>query len=350
MIDAPIPRPNALPWVTITLVTLLGCSSGEPDPVSHVPEDAVRLVEEGQALLESGKARAAQQKAEAALAVEKAYPEAHRLRGDALWQQSRLDPAVRAFQEGLPYADSGDGTLEKRLGELAASVKYHDIALSALEAARRRGVEDPRVLQLLAEEYTNASRREDALECYRELHEREPKNPEWQLEIGRLHLDVGRLNEARVAFQRASAAEPVSPKPWAELGGLAVQEGDLQEAERHYLRSLDLDPDQGRVLSQLAMICSRRGDSDRAEEYQERYQALFRQQQAISDVQRRQNHLQNMTRLARRALNAGDDAGARAFLERYVALDPDSEEMRRLLIGVYERLGLEEEAARLSER
>ncbi len=348
MIDPRILRPGHLVWICVGVWALLAACSSDEQP--SIPAEAVRLVEEGQALLKAGKAKAAEEKATRALSVERAFADAHLLRGEALWRQNLLGPAVEAFREGLPFADTGDGTLEKRLGELAASVQDHDLALLALEAAWKRGVDDTRVLQLLAEEYSHAARGDEALSIFGQLERREPRSSDWPIEVGRLHLDLGRLSEARSAFERARAADPVSARPWAELGGLAVQEGDLEEAERCYLRSLDIDPDQGRVLFQLAMIASRREDSDRARQYQARYEELVRRQQTVSDAQRRQNHLRNMNRLARRALSEGDDAEARPFLERYVAIDPDDDKMRQLLVNVYERLGLTEEAARLRDR
>ncbi|MEQ8767966.1 MAG: tetratricopeptide repeat protein [Planctomycetota bacterium] len=336
-------------WLAVGLALAFSCSTESDEPGKELPAESVRLVEEGRALLANRKVGAARTKAEEALRVSTENPGAHALKARCLWQMSQLDPAVEAYQAGLPYAASGDGTLERELGELAASLKYHDIALEALEAAYGRKALPPKSLGLYASELQSVGRGADAVTVYEELERLEPRQHEWPLERGRCLLDLGELEQARAALEKARGLDNESATVWAELGNLAVQENRLEDADRCFTRSLQLDDRQGRVLSQLAMICSRLGEPERAREYQDRYAELSRLQQEANDEQKRLNKLRNMKRLAEKALAVHQPAEARGYLEHAIALDPDDPDLRRLLLSVYEQLGLEDEAARLRD-
>ena len=92
---------------------------------------------------------------------------------------------------------------------------------------------------------------------YREIAEREPRNPWGWLLLGELYAGRGALERAEQAFERVSDLVPNHVPVHVSRGDVCRLRGDSRSAEQHYRRALSLDPTDAHAQEGLAALRKR---------------------------------------------------------------------------------------------
>jgi tetratricopeptide (TPR) repeat protein len=156
------------------------------------------------------------------------------------WQEA-IEPARRAialYPENIG-GDSAHLLLARALDKLGRRTE----AIAALEAYRRAGGWDPRVLKELARWLDEAGRTEQATEVMLALNYADPLNPELHSQLGERLLAARRAEEALREFQALLALDSLDRAP-AHFGmARALRElGDQTASRRHLLDALAIAP------------------------------------------------------------------------------------------------------------
>lgn len=101
-----------------------------------------------------------------------------------------------------------------------------------------------------------------AHECYREVLERDPNQPDALHLMGVMATEAMAPQAAIRLFKRALPARPDDPALRANYGNALIQIGDAAGAERQLTRSLKLRPDDPETLVKLAHARAMLGDDD----------------------------------------------------------------------------------------
>ena len=141
-----------------------------------------------------------------------------------------------------------------------------------------------------------------------------------------------RLESLRLASESYREAVRVEPRNFDALNTYAVflcRQGDYDEARKYFDRAIRIpENDNAFVTMTNAGVCMKqKPDRALAESYMR--QAL----------ERRPNYGEGLLQLAVLKFENGDNLGARAFLERYIAGNPPSSAVLLLAIRIEERLG-----------
>ncbi|MDJ0652938.1 MAG: type IV pilus biogenesis/stability protein PilW [Xanthomonadales bacterium] len=193
-----------------------------------------------------------------------------------------------------------------------------------------------------------------------------------QLAVG--YLEKGDPETALEKISRALEQDSTSPTAHTVAGIVYEQIGQLDKAEDHYSTAVRLDPDDGDLLNNYGQILCTLGKFAESDEYFRRAvsQPFYRTPEVAltnsgaclelagkADLAERRyrDALDNnetypdaLYRLSRSLCTRGDNFRARAFLQRYQSIAPDSPESLWLCYVIETRLGDQQAAGGCSQQ
>lgn len=240
--------------------------------------------------------------------------------GVLLWERGDRDGALEIFDAFIDLYNRSSGTLSaKELAAVGISVKYlgarnpalfQDALLAFDEAADADPadlVPDILVGELFLEKY----RATDAREAFREVLERNPRQPRALLGQARI-LDFEGVGGAVATVRRALEVNPDYPDAWAFLASLELKTWDYAQAREDTERALNVNPSHLGALSVLAAAHLLAGDTTDYEEIRGR---IHRLNPAYADL---------YTVMAEQVAAHHQYAGAVELAARAVSLDSTS--------------------------
>jgi tetratricopeptide (TPR) repeat protein len=209
----------------------------------------------------------------------------HFFRGEALEQLGRNSEAIAAFQK----AASLDSRYEEAFYRLGLLLKTTD-SLAAREALKRAiDIDD------------------QFAEAYREFG--------WLLSS-----ESGLAKEAEYCLRRATEINPRDSWAWVYLGNLFWRKGKMASAEEFFLRGSRIGPDEWQTHWALATFYEAQSRRDEAKKHYMRALALAPKEPVA------------LTDFGRSLLRGGESRRALEFLSKALAIDPEYEKARQLLL------------------
>jgi arylsulfatase A-like enzyme/Flp pilus assembly protein TadD len=236
-----------------------------------------------------------------------------------------LDAAMGARRQGQPeravsilrevLARQADMPLAYvRLAEALLDLGRKDEAVTLLQEARERGVDDESVRRGLALGHLARGRPEAAARTLE--HDASSRDPETLVVLGRALAQSGKPAEAHRLFERALAIDPSYPAVGIDLGILSMMEGRLDEARTELEQALGRDPYHAEGWNALGVIHSRQ---NRPEEARRAWQHAVEVDPRAADA---------LYNLAASHAKSGDLAQAIAAMERYSTLVEGAERQK----------------------
>jgi tetratricopeptide (TPR) repeat protein len=93
---------------------------------------------------------------------------------------------------------------------------------------------------------------------------RNPNHEACQRGLAVLLVEEDRRDEAMAQLQQWAQRQPGNPNPQIEMARLCQEHGDLREAENHLIDSLAIDPNNSRTLVALGQIRESEGETSQA--------------------------------------------------------------------------------------
>ena len=191
---------------------------GQPGPAIEHMEKAVKLTAGdpklvrrlGRMYLETGQLENAAKHSEWSLQSERDSADGWTLRGDVLKATGELENALAAYHRALAYQpDLPDVQLQA--AEIYQAQHRFDRSLATLDQmtdsiSQEDAPAQADMLRGLA--MRNLGRPEEALRCFYRASQKDPNNPQAQLEIASTALQLGRPDDAQNALQLARALDP----------------------------------------------------------------------------------------------------------------------------------------------
>jgi tetratricopeptide (TPR) repeat protein len=248
--------------------------------------------------------------------------------------EGRTDEAVELYRAAAAERPDDPATLALLGRTLALADRYGE-ASEVLTRAVERGAGDVRTLLYLGSalwESGDPQAADPVLERAARTAEEVAAGTGAELlarqQLGRLRLWSGRPAEAIHSLERALALRPAAVDLRLDLARALDGAGRTGDAVAAYRRVIELAPDSHHARWGLAQVLARAGRRDEAAEELRVYRELYEADQART---RRIRRIESLVDQARSRALAGDHTGAAEALEAAVALDPDDEELRRLL-------------------
>jgi len=276
-------------------------------------------------------------------------------RKQALDRLARIDLAAAEVELRALAAEKGSAVWAlEQLGNLLYRRGQAEGAIAAFEQARAAGSKDPALRLSLARLHKRSRQWAKARQLYLELLEGEKESLDILRELGQCHYMLGERAEAEAAWRRMVRAQRHSPQAYLWLAraysGIGAADKELsalrEGCDRHpgdyeLLRQCGRALLRERLFAEAVSIYERALGTDGAE-YQRRAitielaRVLRASGQLAAYVRRKEEGLAALDReiagllleLAGRRLAEGDGAGARAALERLIALYPDTPHAR----------------------
>ena len=208
----------------------------------------------------------------------------------------------------------------------------NDYVTKAVEFYRQALKLDPGasfVFEELTDLYIQAGRLRDAVSEAEDLLKQSPDNLDARRMLGRIYTRMigdtqqGRINEvmlksATEQYQKITEKEPKDAESWVILGRLHRVANNSVEAEKAYQQALAAEPDNEDALTGLAMMYSDLGDNKRA----------------IEKLKAATDHSPNehtLAALANAYEQSRDYKNAADALQRALAIAPDNSRLKRAL-------------------
>jgi tetratricopeptide (TPR) repeat protein len=207
------------------------------------------------ALAEGGYWREAEGESRRGLDGDPASPLPAHLLGQAQFAQGRFEEAARTFRAVTEVApDFAEAHFY--LGLALAEMARHEDAVTAFRKVT--GLKEARlpVDRVLARELAAAGRPEEALTVLQTAAAREPRNPWFHLESGKLLRSRGKSEEAAAAFRKAALDPHFSPA-WEGLAAAQLDRGRFAEARdaAGSLLALPAKEEERRARQRLLDLC-----------------------------------------------------------------------------------------------
>ncbi len=191
----------------------------------------------------------------------------HYRKGLILAQRGRCGEAITEYQEALKI-DPRMAQAQFELGKCYAELRYDDLAVSALEAAKNI---DPGfavdALAQIAEIHAAGGRSPMAEEVCREILVIDSRNIEAMLFLGDLKREDGDIEGAKSWLEKALLVDADRIEPRIALADIATEEGDFEEAERHLEKIMTgIDPNHPGAGLALAKVYRYSGRTNEAVE------------------------------------------------------------------------------------
>ena len=189
--------------------------------------------------------------------------------GVQLYQQGNYLDAVNHFQQALARQPGNadcfynlgatyhqQAKLLGRPADLETAEQYYHLCLARNpnHDACQRGL-----AVLLVEE----NRRDEAMAQLQQWAQRQPGNPNPQIEMARLCQEHGDLREAENHLIDSLAIDPNNPRTLVALGQIRESEGEATQALSNYTRSLAIDPKQPTVAARVATLSAAQAGESR---------------------------------------------------------------------------------------
>src|SRR5262245_51723643 len=159
------------------------------------------------------------------------------------------------------WVSSDHRCIQTMLGKLIQS------ALDGFNARRRHSRDDEvTVLLKQAKLLQGEMRNADAMDIYRELLRKHPKNAAAFSACGDLLCDLRRYDEALGCFEAAVSLRPRQPEALFKLGNLYWSIGRLTDADECFNEILAIVPGHSQALNNLGLVRQEEGDLVRAEQ------------------------------------------------------------------------------------
>lgn len=248
--------------------------------------------------------------------------------------QGRADESVELYraQAAERPADAGAHAV---LGRTLALADRYGEAATALERAVELGADDVRTLLYLGSALWESGRPEAAdpvLARAALTAEGAAAGTGAELlahhQLGRLRLWSGRPAEAIPPLERALALRPSAGDIALDLARALDGAGRTDDAIAAFRRVIEGAPDSHHARWGLAQALARAGRREEAAEQLRVYRELY---DADQERTRRIRRVESLVDLAHARALEGDHDGAVRALEEAVGLDPDDENLRRLL-------------------
>lgn len=189
--------------------------------------------------------------------------------GVQLYQQGNYLGAVNHFQQALAKQPGNadcfynlgatyhqQAKLFERPADLQTAEQYYHLCLARNpnHEACQRGL-----AVLLVEE----NRRDEAMAQLQQWAQRQPGNPNPQIEMARMCQEHGDLREAENHLIDSLAIDPNNPRTLVALGQIREAEGQASQALSNYSRALAIDPRQPTVAARAATLSAAQADTSR---------------------------------------------------------------------------------------
>jgi tetratricopeptide (TPR) repeat protein len=189
--------------------------------------------------------------------------------GVRLYQQGNYLGAVDHFQQALAKQPGNadcfynlgatyhqQAKLLGRPADLETAEQYYHLCLARNpnHEACQRGL-----AVLLVEE----DRRDEAMAQLQQWAQRQPGNPNPQIEMARLCQEHGDLREAENHLIDSLAIDPNNPRTLVALGQIRESEGEAAQALSNYNRALAIDPKQPTVAARVATLSAAQAGESR---------------------------------------------------------------------------------------
>jgi serine/threonine protein kinase/Tfp pilus assembly protein PilF len=183
-----------------------------------------------------------------------------------------FEQAIPLFQEAvrldarspLPPAELAEAQILKY--QALADRRWLDEAQRSLAAAESLNPDSLRVLLVAGMVDETAGRYEKALESYRRVLEREPRNTDALRRMASVYNAMDMPDRAIASFKQAIALEPAYYLPYSELGALYYYRGKYQEAAEQFRGAIARAPGNFRAYINLGAVLSDLGRDAEAEE------------------------------------------------------------------------------------
>ncbi|MEO1428207.1 MAG: tetratricopeptide repeat protein [Cyanobacteria bacterium J06632_19] len=208
----------------------------------------------------------------------------------------------------------------------------------------------------LAVKHLQANRFIQAEQCYHQVLEEQPQNPEALYGLGLMAQQMNQLPIAEKLLSKVVSLQPSLLKAWFSLGNVRQANGQLPEAESAYLKAIELQPKIAPLYNNLGYTLQQQGKWDEAIKcYQKALEiqpncfeaevnlgnALFTQQKLPLDKQEYYATANNKLGLTR--TKAKDFPGAEAYYRQAIAMQPNlAEAHHNLAVVLAEQKKLQE--------
>lgn len=318
------------------------------------------LIEQGLQAHRAGRNLEAKVFYEQALALEPRHPDALHLAGVAALQGGDAEQAVDWIQLAIEVQPQNPGFHANLAQAYLASRRTPE----ALAAFRRAATLDPRQPQFAVGAANCLAMLGSLAEAEHELRRLARQHPDFTLawfNLGNAVQEQGRQSEAADLYRRAIALEPAFADAHKNLGRSLRQLERFEEAEQAYRRCLALQPDDAPSYCNLASLLMDRGRFAEAastcEQALQRCPGTADLYLLLGSARTHQGLLASALEDFRAAANAapdnaralwaygygltrtGSEAEGLPWLERALALQPDSPQFRSALSDIYLSLG-----------
>ena len=197
-----------------------------------------------------------------------------RIKGNALLELERLDPAIAALTTAAEMRPQNAEVLAA-LGRALGKAGKHEIALEKFEAALRHDPNSGQTWVWRGDALLMLGRSEDAARSYERAAKLANDNADtwrrWGVALSALAGETADEELWRVAckkFEKATQLDPDMAEAWfhwgVALGELADATGDddlLREAGEKFARVIDLEPDRGEAWFNWALVLGKLADA-----------------------------------------------------------------------------------------
>jgi protein O-GlcNAc transferase len=152
----------------------------------------------------------------------------------------------------------------KLYGDLKPVRYLEDFFFKVVNKTRKSGSAEVAEALRLAMQHHRANCLEQAQQCYDQVLEQQPENPEALYGSGTVAQQMGQIQEAERLLSACVQAQPDSVKAWFSLGNLRQAQGQLPAAEAAYLKAITLRPDAGTIYNNLGYTLQQQGKLEEA--------------------------------------------------------------------------------------
>lgn len=258
------------------------------------------------------------------------------------YMKEDFELAVEAKTKGMELKDNPEVNDYTDLAAYYVNLDDFEQATKVLEQAKERFPDNEAIVTSLADAYQRTGRSEEAIQTVRELIEKDPENPQYQLSLGtqiyqkallisdrideNYNTIENLLNKARQTNSNSEIKEIEQEiqKLERENQELIKEYDELaEEAKVHLEKSVEYRPDNANAYNILGII------------YQNKASQLFSQRNITMDNEEANKIDEQGKEELRQAMQ---------YYEQAVELEPDNQEYWEALFGVYTTLGMDEKA------
>jgi tetratricopeptide (TPR) repeat protein len=210
------------------------------EAIENGVESEVLYNNKGAALDALGRNREAVDAYDRATSINPSYGLAWHNLGNSLYIQGLYSAAARAYSRGAELKPD----MKENWSGLAASYTKLDETKKAEKAIDRLAEfahQDPTVLLLQADLFTEAALLEKAVDCCNEFIALNPSSADGYEHLGNAEHEMGTYGKAMVSFEKALKLAPNDKEIWNNLGYTCFVAGNLERAIECFDRAIAID-------------------------------------------------------------------------------------------------------------